>query len=114
MNKLARNFLLLTAILILILPPSISTRKVRAGDDPAALLRIDIGSEARVDELADLDLTFFERLYSQQGDLILVAAGSPAVQQALTSRGISFKILDTNAAGSQYTLLYGNPETWRA
>ncbi len=110
MNKLARNFILLTAILVLILPPSLSTKKVRAGDDPVALLRIDIGSEARVDEVAELDLTFFERLYSQQGELILVASASPAVQQALTDRGIGFKILDPNAAGSQYTLLYGDPE----
>ena len=110
MKTWIHKILFLLVVLILGIPPLPLAGTAHAGEGELALLRIDIGSEARIAELVDLDLTFYERLYTSQGELFLIAAANTATRLILTERGVSYKILDPDAAGSDYALLYGKPE----
>lgn len=96
----------------MVLLPLFSARALDPGEpEPSsALVRIDPGGEQVVGELAGLDLTLFERMYTAQGDPFLIAAAGSETQRILTERGFKVVILDPQIAEQGYQLLYGSPQ----
>ncbi len=86
----------------------------KAQTEPSALLRIDPRSEQERADLAELGLLSSDWLTAANGELFVIAAAGPVVQQALRQGGFRFSVLDPEVQEAGYTLLYGSQKALTA
>jgi hypothetical protein len=78
-----------------------------------ALVRIELDSQAALDDLAASGLLVYAQFYTQQGGSFLLAPTDAGLQQDLVKRGYPVRILDADMQGKEYYLLSGLEEDVR-
>jgi hypothetical protein len=81
--------------------------------DAPALVRIDLAGKTDLSKLALLDLSIYVQLSTPQGGIAVLLPADSRLQGMLAGRGFAVQVLDPDAAGATYYLLYGLPETLR-
>ena len=109
-----RNLSLILSLCLFLLPQwARSEQAILPTAGPTALLQLKLGSEP---ELAGLDafirksalsLSVYTRLYTGQGQLDLILAATPELQQALSQGGYLVQVLDPDNQGASYYQLSG-------
>jgi hypothetical protein len=75
-----------------------------------SLVRIQANKDAELADLPLFGLTVYEKLYTSEGDLFLVAAASSVLQKELIQKGYLLDVLDPDSSNAIYSLLYGSSE----
>lgn len=77
-----------------------------SADNGQALVRIDLNNPADLELFAQSGLEVYARLHSQAGQEYLLLPANSDQQNRLKGLGLNLKILDENAYGASYYLLY--------
>ncbi|MBN1145830.1 MAG: M28 family peptidase [Anaerolineales bacterium] len=77
---------------------------------PPALVRIDLANEAELGPLADAGIEVYAQLYTPTGGVYLLMPAEESQQDDLARQGYVPRVIDADASGANYYLLYGLPE----
>jgi hypothetical protein len=75
------------------------------GNQPAALVRIDISSDRELERFAELGIPVFAQLWDEEGETYLLAQVNENDRVQLNRTGFQVRMLDTDSSGAEYYLV---------
>jgi hypothetical protein len=105
-----RTLVMVSTLAFLALSSGFSRAPERStGEEPSALVMIQLASEADLQAFTSLGLEVYCRLYTPAGGVYLLVPADTALQERLRHLGYPPQILEADIQGTQYYLLYGLP-----